>query len=464
MPIDPNIALHVNTGQNSFDPLEQFAKIQSIRNLIGQRPIQEAQLEKIRLDNEQTKLENEGLPAKQAAAAEAAKLAQRKADLEAEDKDLDLGIKKAGRLASLAGTIKDDASKDYAIGQAIREGVLDKEHGVPLLMHTYESIKPTLGQFTEQAMTATQQADERRKKIKDQLDAFEFKQKELLAPGILEKNQAEAAEAKKKLAGTATEQILAQNKFNQELKDFDEKVRHNKADEVETARFHNQSFEGVTLTPEAKTKMAEMFATTGALPSLGMGKAASQQRSDIINQAAKDFPQVDFATNKAAFQANQGSLRNLQKQQDAIEGFENTAGKNLDQFLNTAKRVVDTGSPLINKPLRSIGKEAFGSENQAAFDTARQVAVTEIAKVLNNPSGSAAVSDSNRKEIQDLIGPNASLKQIYRAAEILRQDMSNRRDSGREQIKAIQSRISGKEEQPPAGKVKVWDQASQSFK
>ncbi len=234
---------------------------------------------------------------------------------------------------------------------------------------------------------------------------------------------------------------LNQKKFEQELTDFAEKVRHNKADERETARYHTLSVEGTDLTPAAKTKMAEMFAQTGVLPSFGMGKAAGKMKSEIINEAATRFPQVDFATAKAAFQSNQASLTNLRKQQDSIESFENTAGKNLDQFLETAKGVVDSGSPFINKPLRSIGGGVLGSADQKAFDVARQVAVTEIAKVLNNPNGSAALSDSARKEVQDLIGPNATLKQIYQASNILRTDMKNRRESGKEQIKAIEDRI-----------------------
>lgn len=232
-----------------------------------------------------------------------------------------------------------------------------------------------------------------------------------------------------------------QKELDQTIKDFDEKVREFNIDSAETKRYHDMSTEGVTLTPQAKTKMAEMFATTGVLPSLGMGKEAAKTRSEIINEAAKNFPQVDFATNKAAYQANTTSLKNLQKQQDALESFENTAGKNLDQFITTAKSVIDSGSPLINKPLRAITGSVLGTQNQAAFNTARQVAVTEIAKVLNNPNGSAAVSDSNRKEIQGLIGPDATLGQIYRASEILRADMKNRRDSGREEIKAITDRI-----------------------
>lgn len=227
-------------------------------------------------------------------------------------------------------------------------------------------------------------------------------------------------------------QDMRANRQNElELKRIAEQVRHNRMTEDETGK----------LTPEAKLKMAEMFATTGALPPLGMGKAASGMRSEIINLAAQRFPNVDFATQKAAFQANNDSLKAYQKQKDNIEGFEATAGKNLDNFLKTASKVVDSGSPFLNTPLRAINEKMLGSTDQAAFNVARQVAVTEIAKVLNNPGGNAALSDSARHEVQELIGPNATLKQVFTAAKILRQDMASRKQAMDEQIHAIKSRI-----------------------
>jgi len=218
------------------------------------------------------------------------------------------------------------------------------------------------------------------------------------------------------------------------------------------------------LSETAKDQLAKMFADSGNLPPLGMGKTATKLRSEILNRAAEKYGNIDLATNRAAYEANRRSLANLQKQQDSIEAFESTAGKNLDQFLETAKAVVDSGSPLVNSPLRSINEKLLGADKQTAFKTARQVAVTEIAKVLNNPNGSAALSDSARHEVQDLIGPNATLKQIYSAAKILRTDMHNRRIAGQEQINAINKRLGassgGASPNLPKGNGKAIDKAT----
>ena len=196
------------------------------------------------------------------------------------------------------------------------------------------------------------------------------------------------------------------------------------------------------LNPAAAQMAAQMYAQTGQLPA---GMRSPGMSAGILNTAAGSNPSVvpNIAGNKAAYQANTQSLDSLQKNFDQVTAFENTAGKNLDLFLKTAKPVLDSGSPWINRPLRAVDSGALGSADLAAFNTARQTAVTEIAKVLNSSNASGVLSDSARHEVEGLIGPSATLKQIYSAANILRQDMANRHQAYQQQIGEIRGRISG---------------------
>ncbi len=146
---------------------------------------------------------------------------------------------------------------------------------------------------------------------------------------------------------------------------------------------------------------------------------------------------------------NTASLESLQKNADQVSAFENTAGKNLDVFLRTAQPILDSGSPWINKPLRAVDVGALGSADQAAFNAARVTAVTEIAKVLNSSNASGVLSDSARSEVQHLIGPDATLKQIYSAANILKQDMANRHQAYQQQLGEIRARSAGGGTTPP---------------
>lgn len=169
------------------------------------------------------------------------------------------------------------------------------------------------------------------------------------------------------------------------------------------------------------------------------GQTEYTTRKNAIGQIAPSSAEAIAA--KGGVQADVASLKKMQTNFDNVTAFENTAGKNLDTFLKTAKGVIDSGSPLINSPLRSVSDRMAGSDKQAAFNAARATALTEISKVLNSSNASGVLSDSARHEVEGLIGPNATLKQIYSAANILKQDMANRRESYQQQINEIHKRM-----------------------
>lgn len=195
------------------------------------------------------------------------------------------------------------------------------------------------------------------------------------------------------------------------------------------------------LTTEGLDLAALQFAKTGSMPTLGMG--ASTTRQAIINRAAELYPSLDVASNQAAFRANQQSLAALQKSRDAVAAFEQTALKNLDLFTDQAKQIIDSGSPLLNFPLRAVTQKMVGSEKFQAFQAARRVAVNEIARVTSNPNLTGVLSDSARHEVESFIPESATLKEVFRVANVLRQDMRNRRESMDEEISAVKSRIGG---------------------
>lgn len=198
----------------------------------------------------------------------------------------------------------------------------------------------------------------------------------------------------------------------------------------------------VELSPEGQDAAAMMFAKTGTLPPMGTGKAAAAARTKVINRAAVLMPGLDVASAKADFGANQDSLKKLQGQRDAIGAFEETALKNLDIFIETAKKITDTGSPFFNKPIRAIQESGLGSAELTAFNTARRTVIPEFAKILANPGLSGQLSDSARHEVEEVVSGNATLKQTLAAADILKRDAANRRSSYDDQIAAIRQRIS----------------------
>lgn len=201
------------------------------------------------------------------------------------------------------------------------------------------------------------------------------------------------------------------------------------------------------LSPDAIKLTARQFAMTGQLPPMGMGKTGAKVRTDIINAAADEYKGLDLPTQIAAFNANKQSLKTLQGTADKVTAFESTAGKNLDQFLALADKIPDTGIPWLNTPIRSLNVSTMGSENQAAANAARDVALREIARVTNDPNLAGVLSDSARHEVSQLVPANATFAQIKAVAKVLKQDMANVHGSLNDQIVAVQQRIAT----PPGG-------------
>lgn len=204
------------------------------------------------------------------------------------------------------------------------------------------------------------------------------------------------------------------------------------------------------LTPEARDMMAQQGLTSGQVPRMP-GRAGAATSMDVANRMAElGGGGADLAGAKAGYGADTASLKNLTKQSDAMNAFEGTALKNLDQFLGVAHSVVDTGSPLFNAPARAFMQSVAGDPKMAQFAAARNVAVQEISKVLGGSLGGSAVSDSARHEASGMIGPDMSLAQIEAVAKILKTDMANRRASLTEQIGAVRGRTGGKAAPAPA--------------
>lgn len=203
------------------------------------------------------------------------------------------------------------------------------------------------------------------------------------------------------------------------------------------------------VTPQAIDLAALHYRKTGTMPALGMGDRTT--RKAIMNRAAALLPADimrieagggDIATNKAQFAADKDSLTKLTTQRAAINAFEQTAQKNIDMFLDTAGKIVDTGSPLANTAVRFVTGKLIGSPDQAAYDAARQVAVNEVAKITGNPTLAGQLSDTARKEVAAFNPSNATLKQSVAVMRLLKRDMANRITSLDTELEHIRGRLS----------------------
>lgn len=197
------------------------------------------------------------------------------------------------------------------------------------------------------------------------------------------------------------------------------------------------------LTPQALDQIAEQFHTTGQLPPTGMGAAGMLMRKAIINRAAELHPDANLAGNKAGYKADSASLAGQQKILDNAESWERTGKANLGVLLNIAQKLKDTGSPWLNRPVRTFMDKGVGDPNQAAFRAAHATVVNEYAKILSGAQGSGSVTEGARHEAESMLPLDGTWEQLSVAAAVLDTDAGNRIGSARQQVATIKGRASG---------------------
>lgn len=197
------------------------------------------------------------------------------------------------------------------------------------------------------------------------------------------------------------------------------------------------------MTQEAFDQAAEKYYTTGQLPPVGRGISGIALNRALMNRSGELHPGASLAGNEAAFAANKASLSKLQTNFDQVSAFESTAGKNLSLFLDKLSAIPDLGVKFANVPMRLIDDKMIGSDNYQAMKAAQQTAASEAAKVLGSANASGVLSDTQKKEAEDILSGNLSYSAAKKVVETLKQDFANRHQSYADQIADIKGRIGG---------------------
>jgi hypothetical protein len=188
---------------------------------------------------------------------------------------------------------------------------------------------------------------------------------------------------------------------------------------------------------------ANNYRLTGQMPA---GLTRSPGSTVAVIQRAAQLDQQDggqgIAANKSVITSYRGALDSLQKNYSQVQAFEDTANKNIDLLQQTAQKIPDLGTRFANVPVRMISGQMIGTANMAAFKTALQVAQTESARVLSTANASGvALTDSMRKDLQDMVNGNMTLPAMTASLNTLKQDMSNRTQAYQANISDLQGKI-----------------------
>jgi hypothetical protein len=199
------------------------------------------------------------------------------------------------------------------------------------------------------------------------------------------------------------------------------------------------------LDPALIDKYAEQFAVTGQMPQgVGAGKRKNAIQEAIGKRAMELYPDVNLAENKAGYIADQKSLAKQQQLLDLTKSWEGTGKANLGVLKDVTQQMVDSGSPLLNRPLRWIYQNVGGDPSIIKFKVAHAAVVNEYAKILSGSLGSAGVTEGARHEAESMIPLDATPAQIAAAAGVLETDAGNRLSALTQGVQSTRARTSGK--------------------
>lgn len=165
----------------------------------------------------------------------------------------------------------------------------------------------------------------------------------------------------------------------------------------------------------------------------------------------------DVVSGRAGFKADTTSLNKITPQYDAITAFEKTAIRNGKILIELANKVDTTGVPVAERWIRAGRKEIGGDPDVAKFHAQMGLYRAEAARILTQPNLSGVLTDTARKEMEEVISNKASAEQVRETVNLLERDFLNRKETLEEQISAIRARMRSRV--APGGREAVAPQA-----
>jgi hypothetical protein len=201
-------------------------------------------------------------------------------------------------------------------------------------------------------------------------------------------------------------------------------------------------------TPNGVFQDAQAFISFGTYPPTARGNdpMSKMQRSAVDSKVAAIAADagMDIGQLRAIYRANAGALKQQQAAYDVASVAISKADKDVDLLEKILPKVGDTGSPLLNQPLRTFETKVVGNPDLAEFATRLRSVQSEYTRVINaSPTGAGGgvISDHASQEVDKLLAPDATVAQIVRSIQALKSEGQNRLLSQGEQIQKIAARM-----------------------
>lgn len=190
------------------------------------------------------------------------------------------------------------------------------------------------------------------------------------------------------------------------------------------------------LTPETQDSLAYMYnLDPGILKTAISGNSvyAGKQRTNTINRSTELLHQAgmgpaDLANLRTMYRAENKSIPELVGMQNNIDAFEGLAKNNGSRALELFKKVGSKGVdvPIVNALTRPAAY-GLGDNDVAELKLVLGNFTTEAARIISDPKMRGVVSDTARKEVQEMIEGKATFTQAQRAINRLFYEFDSRK-------------------------------------
>lgn len=206
--------------------------------------------------------------------------------------------------------------------------------------------------------------------------------------------------------------------------------------------------------PEIAKVFYDKWKIDGKNPPFGYGASGQADRAAWLKFVA-DQTRAEGGTGgtvaggQADAKANTAANVQLTKDLAAIKPYSEMLDKNGDILLKLAAKVGKSDSPWANKTISYLNTHPVSDPDISEFLAQARIFQTEAARVLNNPRLVGQLTDSARKEMEQVIDPNASLATMKQVVGRVIADGRNRIQSMQNEKSRLGNLLSGKPEEAP---------------
>ena len=197
--------------------------------------------------------------------------------------------------------------------------------------------------------------------------------------------------------------------------------------------------DGGLLNAASVANAAARYNMDGTLPpNLGRGSQGPRQTAMILNEAAGqaasrgDTPEAQRVA-QLANKASAVALNKLSGQEAVVGAAEKNFTANADMVSGLAKKVDNTGVPILNKWINAGKRSVAGNPDISALDTNIKATVNEYAKIVGGGTGGGATAQGEVTKIEGLLSAAQSPQQIEAVLNVMRQETANRMKSFKDQ-------------------------------